>query len=91
MKKLIFVFLIAISTITHAQTAKKITSKPTEKKSKMATECYSTKERIPLTCVRIPEDNEPVKNKVPVKKEPSQKPKETNSKESKKTDPSDHK
>jgi hypothetical protein len=36
-------------------------------------------------------ENEPAKNKVPVKKEPSQKPKEINSKEGKKTGSSDQK
>jgi hypothetical protein len=84
MKKLILAFVIAYSTVTFAQTGKK-TEANSSKSGKTATECYSTKKSIPLTCVRV-EDKEGEQNDTSLKKAPVVKPeRKTISKEDKKT------
>jgi hypothetical protein len=72
MKKLIFAFVIAFTTGTFAQTGKKTEAK-SSKTEKTTTECYSTKESIPLTCVKV-EEKETEKNNLSVEKAPAVKP-----------------
>jgi hypothetical protein len=72
MKKLIFTFVIGFSTITFGQTGKKLEAKPS-KTTKVKTECYSTKEHVPLTCVRVADDEGEKKDSL--KKSPATKPK----------------
>jgi hypothetical protein len=87
MKKLISVFVIAISTITFAQSEKKTTS-GTSKTEKMETECFSTKKNIPLTCVRKESDSQ--KEQTPSEKTPVGKTEsKTTIKEDKKAESSD--
>jgi hypothetical protein len=84
MKKLIFAFVIAFSAVTFAQTGKKIEAK-SSKTVKLMTECKSTKENIPLTCVKV-EEKEQEKNDTSFKRAPALKPeRKTVAKEDKKT------
>jgi hypothetical protein len=89
MKKLIFAFVTVFSTVTLAQTEKKTEAK-SSKTEKMRTECYSTKESIPLTCIRV-EEKKQEKNDTSLKT-PAVKPeKKTDPKENKKANSSGHK
>jgi len=87
MKKLILAFVLTFSTVTFAQTEKK-TEAGSPKTEKTATECFSTKKSIPLTCVKV-EENE--KNDTSLKRVPAVRPeRKTVAKEEKKTSSSGH-